>query len=77
MRDTQVYFPVSKDLALVGEFDREDKIVVGNRKLIALLNTKMLYNIYRQIYSPKLAFHFIGDNDKILDGNRILSEIKS
>jgi len=77
MGDTQVYFPVSKDLAMVGEFDKEDKTIIGNKELVAILNTKMLHNTYKQIYAPKIGFHFYSKNGAILDGNRILNEINA
>lgn len=75
MGDTQVYFPVSKDLALVGEFNKEDKTLVGTSDLVAILNTKMLHNTYKQIYAPKIGFRFVSKNGGILDGNIMLSEI--
>ncbi len=75
MSDTQVYFPVSQDIALIGEFDRENKILEASPMLVAVLNTKMLHNTYKQIYSPKIGFHFLSNNGEILDGIKILSEI--
>ncbi|MDD5268047.1 MAG: DUF4238 domain-containing protein [Methylococcales bacterium] len=75
MSDTQVYFPVSQDLALIGEFDGENKIIIATPELVSILNTKMLYNAYKQIYSPKIGFHFFSKDGAILDGHRILSEM--
>jgi hypothetical protein len=77
MIDTLLYFPVSKDLAIVGEFNKVDKTIVGNRELVALLNTKMLFNYFKQIYAPIIGFNFLSKNGDILGGNRILFEINA
>lgn len=74
MGDTQLYFPISKDLALVGEFDKEDSTLVATNNLVAILNTKMLHNTYKQVYSPKVGFTFISKNGAILDGSRMFNE---
>jgi len=76
-KSTQVLFPVSQDLALIGEFEAEDKTIKGSHELIALLNTRMLSNAYKQIYSPKIDFSFYGKDGEILLGNRILSELNN
>ncbi len=77
MKSTQVYFPVSQNLALIGEFDSEDNTIDGNLQLISILNSKVLHNAYRQIFSPRIEFYFYGKNDEILDGNKILRELMS
>jgi len=44
--NTMVYFPISKNLALVGEFDREDGVEEANEYLVAILNSKIIANSY-------------------------------
>ena len=77
MSGTQLYFPVSKDMALLGEFDGEDKVVDGTKKLVAILNTGMLHSVYKQIYSPKISFSFYSKSGDILNGNKIISEFNA
>ncbi|MDN5536596.1 DUF4238 domain-containing protein [Comamonas sp.] len=72
MLSTEVYFPVSQDLALIGEFEGEEGVVCANKGLVAALNTKMLYNFYKQIYSPNLDFKFLGRNGEFLGGKKLL-----
>ncbi|MGE0823078.1 MAG: DUF4238 domain-containing protein [Candidatus Binatia bacterium] len=75
MRDTQVYFPLSQDAALIGEFAGHEGAVDGTRELIAGLNSKMLMFAYKQIYAPKLSFYFWGKNEEILEGKHLLKHI--
>lgn len=72
MKDTQVYFPISKDLGLIGEFDIEEGVLEGNIELIAALNSKLLMFSYKQIYAPKTQFKFRWKDGKILNGNELL-----
>ncbi|RLA95610.1 MAG: hypothetical protein DRG83_18415, partial [Deltaproteobacteria bacterium] len=75
LKGTQVYFPVSKKVALVGEFDGPEGIVDGSRELVALLNSRMLLFTYKQIYSPTLNFYFMGKDGIILDGRSLLKYV--
>jgi len=75
LMDTEVYFPISQELALIGEFDGEDKTIEANEGLVAVLNSKMLFNLNCQIYAPKFDFKFFGKNNDILSGKDLLREI--
>lgn len=77
LKSTEVYFPVSQDLALIGQFDGADKTVSASAKLVAVLNTKMLYNINKQIYAPTFDFKFLGQDDEIMSGKHLLREISA
>jgi hypothetical protein len=72
---TEVYFPISQELALIGEFDGEDKTIEANEGLVAVLNSKMLFNLDYQIYAPKFDFKFFGKNSDILSGKDLLREL--
>lgn len=75
MKDTQVYFPVSQSLGLLGEFDGDDSVVEASSSLVAILNATMLNNLYRQIYSPSIEFEFLTDSGASIDGEELLREI--
>ena len=75
MKDTQVYFPISKDAALVGEFDGHEGAIDGTKELVAVLNSKMLIFAYKQIYAPKLNFHFRGKAGEILEGKYLFKHV--
>lgn len=72
LKSTQVYFPVSQDLALIGEFDGEDRMVNATEQLVALLNSKMLYGFYNQIYTPITGFKFVGKGNILRTGSALV-----
>lgn len=77
LKNTHVYFPLSRNLALLGEFDGRDGLLTGTKELVATLNSKMLALTYKQIYASSLGFHFLGSDAKIFDGTQILKHINS
>lgn len=76
MKDTQVYFPASKNIALVGEYDGPNGIIDGTRELIAALNSKMLIFTYKQLYAPTIGFYFRGKKGEILEGTQVLRQVR-
>lgn len=66
MGSTEIIFPVSKDLALVGTFEGEDKTITADRYLIAMINTLTLEGCKRHLYATRNNFDFIGPNREIL-----------
>lgn len=74
LKGTQVYFPLSRKLALLGEFEGREGLIPATRNLVALLNSKKLMYVFKQCYTPKIGFYFLGRNGAILDGSKILSE---
>lgn len=75
MKNTQVYFPFSKTLALIGEFDGHAGIIDATKELVAMLNSKLLMFAYKQIYAPRIGFFFLGKSGEILEGTHILKHI--
>lgn len=71
---TEVYFPVSQDLALLGEFDSVDRTIRANERLVAMLNSKTLYSFYNHIYAPTLRFKFCGKGMSMRNGRQLASE---
>jgi hypothetical protein len=77
LQGTRIYFPLSRNLALLGEFDGSEGLVQGTKKLVASLNSKMLSSFYKQIYAPSLGFHFLGNDCEILNGSQILKYVNN
>ncbi|MBQ0762303.1 MAG: DUF4238 domain-containing protein [Marinobacter psychrophilus] len=73
LKGTQVYFPVSKDLALIGDFEGQSRTAEADEYFVAGLNTIVMNNLYKQLYAPKLGFKFHGPKGVLLNGNRVLS----
>lgn len=75
LKETQVYFPVSKDVALIGEFDGNEGKIDASNTLVATLNSKLLHFFYKQVFAPKYDFSFYGKEGEILSGKQLLKQI--
>jgi hypothetical protein len=69
LKNTEVIFPLSKNIAMVGTFDGKDRTVKANRTVVATLNTILINNCDRHVYSPKGEFDFIGTDQRIYQSN--------
>ncbi len=72
---TMVYFPISQELALIGEFDGGERTVRATEDQVAMFNSNMLFNCPRQIYAPKFDFKCWGKENNILSGRELLKYI--
>ena len=77
LQGTKVYFPVSQDLALLGEFEGREGKIEATENLVAVFNSKMFFNVHKQVYAPKFGLKFYGKDDEILTGNRILRDLNA
>lgn len=73
MKNTEILFPISRNLCLFGEFDGKEGMFLGNKELIASLNTKMIMHVYKQVYAPKMNFKFYRNSFEIVEGSKLLS----
>jgi hypothetical protein len=71
MKDTQVYFPISKRFAMIGEFDGHDGLIDATPNLVAMLNNKIVHFAYNQLYAPYLSFSYMSDNQEIVYGDQL------
>ncbi len=72
LKGTLVYFPISQELALIGEFDGNGTKVNATEELVAIFNSVMIYKRPTQIYAPKFDFKFRNKEMNILSGNDLL-----
>ena len=74
MRETQLIFPLTQRLALVGDFEsREDGILPATREVAAIINNRMCM-FAGQVFAPKLSFYFSLSSRLMLHGSNLLSE---
>lgn len=71
MKDTQVYVPISKDVALLGEFEGPEGEFEANEPLVALLNAKALWFAEKQAYAPSMNFPIYAKDGEIVDARQI------
>ncbi|QLG95478.1 DUF4238 domain-containing protein [Pseudomonas yamanorum] len=70
--ETMVYFPVSKSLALVGEFGGKDGVQAANKYLVAMLNSKIIANSYQRVIASKCNFSYIAKGGAMQLGNTLV-----
>lgn len=56
--DTEVLFPLTKDLLIIGSFEQEDGVVEANSYLVAGANSKIIHYSFGQVYAVKKAFPY-------------------
>jgi hypothetical protein len=70
--DTMVYFPVSKNLALIGEFDGGDGVKAANKHLVAIFNSRIIANSYQRVLASKSNFNYIAKGGAMQLGNTLV-----
>jgi hypothetical protein len=76
LRETQVCFPLSQSVALVGEFADKDGDVEASEELVAAINAKTIFNTTSQLYAPKMNFKYMSGEGQIMEGRDILRAIQ-
>jgi len=76
LTDTQVVFPISSQLALIGAFEVvEDGEMEASEAIVAQINAAIILNANRQIYARDGEFRYrLSHNKKIMRGVDLLSE---
>ncbi|OGT35270.1 MAG: hypothetical protein A2W28_09915 [Gammaproteobacteria bacterium RBG_16_51_14] len=77
MKDTIVFFPLSQDVVLVGEFGGNDSVIEAGEEYVAHINTVMMHTAYSQLYTPKLDFPFIGRDGSVQKGNLVIEYLRN
>lgn len=59
LRGTQVHFPLSKKLALIGDFDGVEESLIESKETVALINSNILAHAHRWVFSAMADFYFL------------------
>lgn len=74
MQDTRVHFPISKNLALLGEFGFTDTVLIADKNTVSLINSTTINYASPQVYAPDVNFYFKNVNGQIRLGSDIFNE---
>jgi len=72
LKDIRVIFPVSQNIAMIGEFDTPNKVIVAKRGLVSRVNTEVIRFARSQVYAPNTLFSFIDKKGDIRPGSDLL-----
>ena len=76
LKGTQVFFPISSKVALVGEFEGEEDDIFSDERLVAVFNTMLINKLYKQLYASKLLFPIINEAGELVSGKTLLKALK-
>ena len=65
MPDTEVLFPITKNLVIIGSFEGKDGTVPATTLFVARANTKTIHHAFEQMYGPKKVIPYIGPDFKV------------
>lgn len=60
MPDTEVLFPITKNLIVIGSFEGKNGTVSAATPFVARANTTMIHHAFEQMYGPKKVIPYIG-----------------
>jgi hypothetical protein len=72
MKETDVAFPVSQNMALLGAFEIESQVINADREFVASMNANIMAFAISQVYTPDLSFVYLDRSDTLKDGHSIL-----
>ena len=72
MPDTEILFPITKNLIVIGSFEGKDGTVSATTPFVAGANTKMIRHAFEQMYGPKKAIPYIGPDLKFYHDRNFL-----
>jgi hypothetical protein len=70
---TRVFFPLSQNIFLCGDFEGIDTTVkVTDKYLVAKFNSGILAGAIDRLYAPSLNFNFLNDDRQLLMGRKLV-----
>jgi Protein of unknown function (DUF4238) len=75
-KDTRVWFPLSSELAVVGEFDGPTGERPASPKGVAIVNHMTMCGSRRRLYAPSLDFRYLASDGAIHDGHHLLEKLR-
>ena len=77
LNNTYVYFPITPEIAVIGEFGMDDQVVQASNELVAHYNSIAIRFAYSQIYASSIDFSFLSNTSTILKGPDLVDHLKS
>ncbi|MCW8445678.1 DUF4238 domain-containing protein [Fluoribacter gormanii] len=68
LRGTQVHFPLSKKIALIGDFDGVEGSLIEPKEIVALINSNILAHAQRWVFTANQDFYFLNQSGECLFG---------
>ncbi len=74
LKGTRVIFPISTDLAMIGEFEQAENVRETDEVGVAEINTTIAHRAKRQVYARDMHFQYANDDGKPRKAAKLASE---
>jgi hypothetical protein len=68
LKGTQVHFTLSKNMALIGDFEGEEDSLTASKETVALINSNILAQAKNWIYTANKDFYFLSRTGECMFG---------
>jgi len=68
LKDVAVFIPLSRNIAILGNYDGKEEIKILDRRTVAVFNREVILNAPKEVYSYSNEFEFLGSQGTILTG---------
>jgi len=75
MASTELQFPVTRNIAVTGEFDGPTGTIAATTELVALMNAKMAIMSYDQIFAPRTTVPIVNSNREFVDFQALITSV--
>lgn len=73
-RDVDVFFPLSPSEGIIGAFDVSESVITASRENVAILNAKVAWSAYRQVFAQDKTFEYLASDGTVKPGPSILQD---
>ncbi|WP_194725039.1 DUF4238 domain-containing protein [Noviherbaspirillum malthae] len=77
LRGTEVLFPVSHDLLMVGEFGGSGGLLEANREQVAFANSALIFHATRQVYARDDKFIYQRYDGELRRGDDLVKDLQA
>jgi len=74
MTETDLIFPLTKELLLVGSFEGEDAVLEAPAEFVAFANMRMIRYSHGQVYAAKRSFPYIGPDRRFYNDRHFMEQ---
>lgn len=71
LRDVSIFIPLSKDIAVLGDYEANERVIPLEKTEVAAFNSRIIGNATRQIYAHSDEFEFISLDNRLLTGKEL------
>ncbi|GAB3419014.1 hypothetical protein GCM10027318_37550 [Massilia agilis] len=76
LRGTELLFPISHDLLMVGQFEGVGGVLEANMHQVAFANTALIWHATRQVYARDDKFFYLRNDGELKRGSDLVKDLE-